>query len=219
MTSTVSLDRQLPADASLSPESREFYGYVLKALRPAGLHSYSASIPESTSVPDENVLLRRFQSLVDTLSKECALLSSTHEVAEHSAYVEILGMGGPVLPLILRELEKRPRHYWFWALREISQENPVPPEHRGMIREMANDWLDWARGKGLMWSGSRIVFPHLEEQAMRSRAKRMIVTTVSHGLPATRHVGGGLIFTTSTIGPKEYLDIDPLEHFPELSCP
>ena len=219
MTSTVSLGRQLPADVSLSPESRKFYGYVLKALRPAGLHSYKASILEGASVPDENVLSRRFQSLVDTLSEECSFLSSTHEVAEHSAYVEILGMGAPALPLILHELEKRPRHYWFWALREISQENPVPPEHRGMIKEMAKDWLDWARGKGLMWSGSRNVFPDLEEQAMRSQAKRMLVTTVSHGLLETRHVGGGLIFTTSTIGPKEFLDIDPLEHFPELSCP
>ena len=40
MTSTVSLDRQLPADVSLSPESRKFYGYVRKAFRPADLHSY-----------------------------------------------------------------------------------------------------------------------------------------------------------------------------------
>ena len=219
MTSTVSLGKQLPADVSLSPESREFNVYVLKAMRPEGYHFYKTSVPESASVPDEDVLSRRFQSLVGILSKECAYLSSTHEVAEHSAYVEILGMGVPALPLILHELKERPRHYWFWALREISQENPVSPEHMGMIKEMAKDWLNWAREKGLMWSGSKTVSPDLEEQDIRSRAKRMVVTTVSRGLPETRHVGGGPIFTTSTIGPKEYLDIDPLEHLPELSCP
>ncbi len=219
MTRTVFLDRQLPVDVSLSPASRKFCDYVVKALQPAGQHFYQISFPESARVSDEDVLSRRFQSLVNTLSEECSFLSSTHKVAEHAAYIEILEMGDPALPLILHELEKRPRHYWFWALREISQESPVPPGHRGMIEEMAKDWLDWARRKGLMWSGSRNAFPHLEEQAMRSQARRMIVTTVSHGLPETRHVGGGPIFTTSTIGPKEYLEINPLEHLPELSCP
>ncbi len=218
MTSTVSLARQLPTDVSLSPESREFYGYVRKAFRPTDLHSYKTSILEGASVP-ESVLSRRFQSLVDTLSEECAFLSSTHEVTEHSAYIEIMGMGPHALPLILHELEERPRHYWFWALREISQENPVPPEHRGMIKEMAKDWLDWARRKGLVWKGSKNVFPDLEERTMKSQARRMMVTTVSPGLLETRHVGGGLIFTTRTIGPKEFLDFDPLTHLPELSCP
>ena len=59
-------------------------------------------------------------------------------------------MGPRALPLILKELEQRPNH-WFWVLRAITQENPVLPEHRGVIAEMAQDWLNWARAKGLQW--------------------------------------------------------------------
>ena len=59
-------------------------------------------------------------------------------------------MGPRALPLILKELEQRPNH-WFWVLRAITQENPVLPEHRGAIAEMAQDWLNWARAKGLQW--------------------------------------------------------------------
>ena len=59
-------------------------------------------------------------------------------------------MGPRALPLILKELEQRPNH-WFWALRALTQENPVLPEHRGAIAEMTQDWLNWARAKGLQW--------------------------------------------------------------------
>lgn len=33
-------------------------------------------------------------------------------------------MGEAAVPLILRDLEHQPDH-WFWALREITQANPV----------------------------------------------------------------------------------------------
>ena len=66
------------------------------------------------------------------------------------AYQQIIGMGPRVLPLILRELEHKPEH-WFWALRLIAQEDPVLPDHRGVVAEMTQDWLKWGRRKGLRW--------------------------------------------------------------------
>jgi hypothetical protein len=39
---------------------------------------------------------------------------------------------------------------WFWALRALTGENPVPSEHRGNIEAMANDWLQWGQEKGLI---------------------------------------------------------------------
>lgn len=73
--------------------------------------------------------------------------SSTTAIAMHPAYQRIIGMGKPALPLILRELNKELDH-WFWALKAISGEDPVPVEHRGKMKHMAQDWLQWGREKG-----------------------------------------------------------------------
>jgi hypothetical protein len=45
----------------------------------------------------------------------------------HPAYQRIIEMGQPVMPLIFRELEREPDH-WFWALQSITGENPVKLE-------------------------------------------------------------------------------------------
>jgi hypothetical protein len=64
-----------------------------------------------------------------------------------AAYLRIIGLGPRVLPLILRELERELDH-WFLALKSVSGEDPVPPQSRGKMQEMANAWLRWGREKG-----------------------------------------------------------------------
>jgi hypothetical protein len=71
-------------------------------------------------------------------------------MALHSAYQQIIGLGAECVPLLLAELERTPDH-WFWALRSITGENPVRPEHRGKLALMAKDWIDWGRGQGYRW--------------------------------------------------------------------
>jgi hypothetical protein len=66
----------------------------------------------------------------------------------HPAYQQIIGMGKEALPFLIRELERNPDH-WFWALRAITGEDPVPAEHRGRVRLMAQDWVKWARKRGV----------------------------------------------------------------------
>jgi hypothetical protein len=38
--------------------------------------------------------------------------------------------------------------HWFWALREITGENPVAPEDRGYVDRMIQAWLAWGRERG-----------------------------------------------------------------------
>jgi hypothetical protein len=64
-------------------------------------------------------------------------------MALHPAYQQIIGMGPVALPFLLRALRRRPEH-WFWALKAITGADPVQPEHRGQVRMMAADWLEWA---------------------------------------------------------------------------
>ena len=92
----------------------------------------------------------RFSRLAAEWKEATEHLSSAREMAMHRAYQEIIGMGWAAVPLLLQGLEREPDH-WFWALRSITGENPVKPEHQGRLDEMARDWLDWARTRGIAW--------------------------------------------------------------------
>lgn len=94
-------------------------------------------------------LRRQFESLSDRWKEESRYLSSTTEIATNPAYQRIIGMGMPVVPLILEDLRKQPYH-WFWALNAITGEDPVPEWMRGHVREMADAWINWGIAKKLI---------------------------------------------------------------------
>jgi hypothetical protein len=99
-----------------------------------------------TSSP-ANTVEHRFEQLAQQWKAETALLSDLSKKSMHPAYQRIIGMGQDALPLLLKELESHPSH-WFWALRSITGANPVKPENRGRIKRMAQDWLAWGRDHG-----------------------------------------------------------------------
>ncbi len=89
-------------------------------------------------------LRERFRRLADAWKEQARYLSNTAQMAMLKPYQQIIGMGPPAIPLILEELQREPGQ-WFWALEAISEENPVPPEAAGKVREMAQAWIE--RGK------------------------------------------------------------------------
>ncbi|MEH2249223.1 hypothetical protein [Nostoc sp.] len=91
-----------------------------------------------------------FTELVNQWREENRGVSSTNQMSMHPAYQQIIGMGEAAIPLLLRELEKKTGR-WFWALKSITREDPVPPEHRGNTKEMTKIWLDWGRQRGYKW--------------------------------------------------------------------
>ena len=91
----------------------------------------------------------RFRTLASAWERDVVNCSSASQMAMHPAYQQIIGMGREALPLILRELQRENNH-WFWALRAITGENPVPAGSQGCVPEMASAWLDWGRRKGLL---------------------------------------------------------------------
>jgi hypothetical protein len=89
----------------------------------------------------------KFHSLTAQWRAERSSFSWVSDVAMCPAYQNIIGMGESALPFILAELESEgnePDH-WFWALRAITNVDPVPEEDRGDIVRMAAAWLDWGR--------------------------------------------------------------------------
>lgn len=103
---------------------------------------------ERTSMDLRDLSLReRFIRLTSAWKMAAALESSSRTIAMHPAYQRIIGMGAAALPLILDDLYRSPDH-WFWALSAISGENPVKPDHRGNLKLMTEDWLEWGAKKG-----------------------------------------------------------------------
>lgn len=89
----------------------------------------------------------RFNTLKAEWESETAHLSSVTEIALHPAYQQIIGMGTIAIPFILSEMKRKPGH-WFWALKSIAGEDPAPPEHRGRLKQMTEDWLKWGKEQG-----------------------------------------------------------------------
>ena len=90
----------------------------------------------------------RFSRLARQWREDTEWLSSTTVIAMHPAYQSIIGMGPEALPMILEDLRSNSGH-WYWALKAISNEDPVPPSDRGAIRKMKSAWLRWAEQKGI----------------------------------------------------------------------
>jgi hypothetical protein len=91
-----------------------------------------------------------FHELVMTWRKETRFTSSVTDMAMHRSYQRIIGLGPAAIPLLLRELERQPDH-WFWALHAITGVDPTTPAQKGKVQEMAKAWLDWGRGAGYNW--------------------------------------------------------------------
>lgn len=91
----------------------------------------------------------RFKNLARIWQEAIGISSSLQEIALDPAYQEIIGMGVEAVPLILAELQHEP-HHWFWALRAITGENPVPLEKRGDIRAMTQIWIKWGIQNGYL---------------------------------------------------------------------
>jgi hypothetical protein len=90
---------------------------------------------------------RRFRELVSEWQAEVAPLSSSTARMQHPAYRAIIALGPAVVPLLLRELEQRPNH-WFAALRSLTGADPVPLADRGRIGAMTEAWVTWGKEHG-----------------------------------------------------------------------
>ena len=91
----------------------------------------------------------QFENLANQRERETALLSNSSRAAEHPAHQEIITMGQPAVPLILKRMQSSGGH-WFEALHRITGEDPVNPEHRGNIGAMQRSWLDWGKRNGVL---------------------------------------------------------------------
>jgi hypothetical protein len=103
----------------------------------------------AVSTRESAAIAQRFDALATEWKAATALLSSTTAMVAHPAYQAIIDLGPVAVPLLLKDLQLEPVH-WFEALEAITGDNPVPSEHHGNIPAMAADWLAWGRHHGLI---------------------------------------------------------------------
>jgi len=123
-------------------------GATLAALSEGRKSMISPSMASPTAKEDAG---SRFRRLCAEWKEQSRFLSNTVQMAMLKPYQRIIGMGREALPLILEELQREPRQ-WFWALEAITGEDPVPPEAGGKVRPMAAAWIAWGKQHGLISS-------------------------------------------------------------------
>jgi len=111
-----------------------------------------ATVPtkEPVSAVPAETLEERFRRLESLWTAETGHLSSTTKIVNHPAFQEILTLGPTVIPLMLRDLEARPRR-WVWALPRIAGVDPISESDYGNITKMSQAWLRWAKENGYEW--------------------------------------------------------------------
>ncbi|MBI2927747.1 MAG: hypothetical protein HYY24_18780 [Verrucomicrobia bacterium] len=98
---------------------------------------------------NEYDLEQTFTELAERWRAETGMQSSVSKIVTHPAYLSIIGLGRPAVPLILNALKTRPEH-WFVALRAIVRHSPVKPEDAGDLARMTEAWLEWGRQNQLV---------------------------------------------------------------------
>jgi GAF domain-containing protein len=102
--------------------------------------------PRESLFVDEDMMLT-FRQLADAWEKETASFTVLLDRMTHPTYQRIIGLGDRVVPILLKELERQPNH-WFWALEAITRQSPVKQENSGRISEMVKDWVHWGKEQG-----------------------------------------------------------------------
>jgi hypothetical protein len=94
---------------------------------------------------------KRFLDLFDQWKSGTWFMSSASDIIAHPACQEIIAMGEKMIPNMLNLLVYTTRYNTLvWILFEITGENPVKPKHIGSIKNMAKDWIEWGKNKGLI---------------------------------------------------------------------
>jgi hypothetical protein len=134
---------------------REKIEYVISASNEAQILAcnYSTAISlfkgNSIIIADyyEHAEYRRFIRLKNQWLEETKFTSSSTQIYNNNAYKKIICLGAKSIPWIIRDLKKTNAH-WFNALFQITGENPINPDHSGIVPKMAEDWINWAEKKG-----------------------------------------------------------------------
>ncbi len=104
--------------------------------------SYGAHQTERLSSPPPSLLEQEFNERADRWETEAAIHSSPGSKFLHKDFVWIITRGKIIVPLILDRLNTS-QSDWFWALENITQENPA--KDAVDFESAVKAWQEWGR--------------------------------------------------------------------------
>jgi hypothetical protein len=88
--------------------------------------------------PGKDRLREKFNGYAEEWIKDTA--KSSFMASPHTAFLKILTLGEPILPILIETLPTSPRR-WLLPLRLIAKDNPV--KENATMQEAVDAWLDW----------------------------------------------------------------------------
>ncbi|MEX2410638.1 MAG: hypothetical protein WD607_04580 [Candidatus Paceibacterota bacterium] len=102
---------------------------------------------KSSSVYIENKLNEELQDLFQELKAiwlhDTSFDSGYRNKINHSAYLKIISFGESIIPTLIDDMLNN-NTYWHYALVDITGENPIKEESRGVANKIIEDWKKWA---------------------------------------------------------------------------
>jgi|ERR1035441_2439584 hypothetical protein len=105
----------------------------------------------------EQQIKQKFETYKSKWKEETFLSSSISDIVNNESYQSIIALGFIVVPFIINDLKENDEH-WFYALEKITEQNPIKKEHRGIIKLMKNDWIEWAKENDQFYEGITPIF-------------------------------------------------------------
>jgi hypothetical protein len=129
-------------NVSLNPELERRIAQRVESGEAGSAQALVEQAVESYLDGNSQDLPNEFRSCAEQWRNETGHLSSIERKALHPAYQRIIAMGRPAIPYVLREMQERGGH-WFWALRFMGGESPVP--EGATVPQAREAWLAWGR--------------------------------------------------------------------------
>ena len=135
--------RQRVPQPVLAPEVVEMYKRGLE-------HGFLIATGQAATPEVLPQIEAKFRALAEEWYMDTMPLSAYIEKILHPAYQKILVLGKGAVPFIMGELRDMPND-WFWALRILTEADPVKAEETGNMQSMADAWLHWWEVDGAGW--------------------------------------------------------------------
>ena len=109
--------------------------------------NYVKAIKHFTHTVTTETLEQKFARLTLNWKDDFNFSSSSYPLLMNPSYLGVIAMGKKALPLIFKDLQKSPSH-WFMALAILTDANPVTPDIRGNVKAMTLAWITWGKEQG-----------------------------------------------------------------------
>ena len=139
------LNMILKANSSTIPPQRKWwFTGEAELVEPGEFPGFACNLRES-----EDAMRIEFEKLADEWERATRNMSNPNAAERHPAYIKIIRLGKPAIPLVLQRLSEFPA-FWFSALSAMAgkRNDPVTPSMLGNLQAMSDAWLSWGEKRG-----------------------------------------------------------------------